>query len=189
MRGQMAKDNKKPEQVQKAYLYLVKIPSSNDLIVCAAESVYYPGTYVVAPTRYGLDMGIVVGSAAGLGQEESYKPGCKACLGSCHFGPSQRSEEDDQRLAAFGSIEDGDVVVEVDGHVTDMGPVPEFEFKSERTETIVPDDEEIDESGIWDSAYKEPEMVEIDGDAQWISHMATPDEIRRYGENKEDEKE
>ena len=189
MRGQMAKDNKKPEQAQKAYLYLVKIPSSNDLIVCAAESVYYPGTYVVAPTRYGLDMGIVVGSAAGLGQEESYKPGCKACLGSCHFGPSQRSEEDDQRLAAFGSIEDGDVVVEVDGHVTDMGPVPEFEFKSERTETIVPDDEDIDESGIWDSAYKEPEMVEIDGDAQWISHMATPDEIRRYGENKEDEKE
>ncbi|MBO4394038.1 MAG: hypothetical protein J5800_06815 [Spirochaetales bacterium] len=185
----MAKDNKKPEQAQKAYLYLVKIPSSNDLIVCAAESVYYPGTYVVAPTRYGLDMGIVVGSAAGLGQEESYKPGCKACLGSCHFGPSQRSEEDDQRLAAFGSIEDGDVVVEVDGHVTDMGPVPEFEFKSERTETIVPDDEDIDESGIWDSAYKEPEMVEIDGDAQWISHMATPDEIRRYGENKEDEKE
>ena len=189
MRGQMAKDNKKPEQAQKAYLYLVKIPSSNDLIVCAAESVYYPGTYVVAPTRYGLDMGIVVGSAAGLGQEDSYKPGCKACLGSCHFGPSQRSEEDDQRLAAFGSIEDGDVVVEVDGHVTDMGPVPEFEFKSERTETIVPDDEDIDESGIWDSAYKEPEMVEIDGDAQWISHMATPDEIRRYGENKEDEKE
>ena len=185
----MAKDNKKPEQAQKAYLYLVKIPSSNDLIVCAAESVYYPGTYVVAPTRYGLDMGIVVGSAAGLGQEESYKPGCKACLGSCHFGPTQRSEEDDQRLAAFGSIEDGDVVVEVDGHVTDMGPVPEFEFKSERTETIVPDDEDIDESGIWDSAYKEPEMVEIDGDAQWISHMATPDEIRRYGENKEDEKE
>ena len=45
------RDGKRTEQVQKAYLYLVKIPSSNDLIVCAAESVYYPGTYVVAPTR------------------------------------------------------------------------------------------------------------------------------------------
>ncbi len=185
----MAKDNRKSEQAQNAYLYLVKIPSSNDLIVCAAESVFYPGTYVVAPTRYGLDMGIVVGSAAGLGQQESYKPGCKACLGSCHFGPSQRTEEDDQRLAAYGSIEDGDVVVEVDGHVTDMGPVPEFEFTSERSQAIVPEEDEAEESGIWDSAYKEPEMVEIDGDAQWISHMATPDEIRRYGENKEDEKE
>ena len=81
------------EQVQKAYLYLVKIPSSNDLIVCAAESVFYPGTYVVAPTRYGQDMGVVVGSAAGLGQENTYRPGCKACLGACHFGPTPKTEE------------------------------------------------------------------------------------------------
>lgn len=177
------------EQVQKAYLYLVKIPSSNDLIVCAAESVFYPGTYVVAPTRYGQDMGVVVGSAAGLGQENTYKPGCKACLGACHFGPTPKTEEDDQRIAALGSIEDGDVMVEMDGNVVDMGPLPKFEIRSERPQTIVPEDREIDETGLWDPAYKEPEMVEIDGDALWISHIATPDEIRRYSENKEDEKE
>ena len=177
------------EQVQKAYLYLVKIPSSNDLIVCAAESVFYPGTYVVAPTRYGQDMGVVVGSAAGLGQENTYKPGCKACLGACHFGPTPKTDEDDQRIAALGSIEDGDVMVEMDGNVVDMGPLPEFEIRSERPQTIVPEDREIDETGLWDQAYKEPEMVEIDGDALWISHIATPDEIRRYTENKEDEKE
>ena len=177
------------EQVQKAYLYLVKIPSSNDLIVCAAESVFYPGTYVVAPTRYGQDMGVVVGSAAGLGHENTYKPGCKACLGACHFGPTPKTEEDDQRIAALGSIEDGDVMVEMDGNVVDMGPLPEFEIRSERPQTIVPEDREIDETGLWDQAYKEPEMVEIDGDALWISHIATPDEIRRYSENKEDEKE
>ena len=177
------------EQVQKAYLYLVKIPSSNDLIVCAAESVFYPGTYVVAPTRYGQDMGVVVGSAAGLGQENTYNPGCKACLGACHFGPTPKTEEDDQRIAALGSIEDGDVMVEMDGNVVDMGPLPKFEIRSERPQTIVPEDREIDETGLWDQAYKEPEMVEIDGDALWISHIATPDEIRRYSENKEDEKE
>ncbi len=183
------KDNRKTEQNQQAYLYLVKIPSSNDLIVCAAESVYYPGTYVVAPTRYGLDMGIIVGSAAGLGQDSYGGGGCKACLGACHFGPSPRSEEDDQRLSAAGGLEGGDVIVEVDGQVTDMGPVPEFEFRSERPEVIVPDDPEIDESGIWDSAYKEPELVDIDGDVEWISHMATPDEMKRYASNKEEEKE
>ena len=177
------------EQVQKAYLYLVKIPSSNDLIVCAAESVFYPGTYVVAPTRYGQDMGVVVGSVAGLGQENTYNPGCKACLGACHFGPTPKTEEDDQRIAALGSIEDGDVMVEMDGNVVDMGPLPKFEIRSERPQTIVPEDREIDETGLWDQAYKEPEMVEIDGDALWISHIATPDEIRRYSENKEDEKE
>ena len=78
----MAKDkvNKKSEQAQRAYIYLVKTPSSNDLTVCASESVFYPGTYVVSPTRYGLDIGIVVGSAAGLMQQSSYKPGCKGCL-------------------------------------------------------------------------------------------------------------
>ena len=32
-------------------------------------------------------------------------------------------------------------------------------------------------------------MVEVDGDVEWISHMATPEEIRRYSENKEEEKE
>ncbi len=183
------REGKKAEQIQKAYLYLVKIPSSNDLIVCAAESVFYPGTYVVAPTRYGLDMGVVVGSAAGLGQEGSYTAGCKGCLGACHFGPSPRTDEDDQRLVALGMVEDGDVVVEIDGHSMDMGPLPEFEFRKERPEAISPEEDDADDSGIWDSAYKEPEMVEIDGDALWISHMATPDEIRRYGENKEDEKE
>ena len=183
------RESRKTEQIQKAYLYLVKIPSSNDLIVCAAESVFYPGTYVVAPTRYGQDMGIVVGSAAGLGQEETYRPGCKACLGACHFGPTPRTEEDDQRLVAMGSIEDGDVIIEVDGHVTDMGPLPEFEIRSDSEKNIVPDEAEADESGVWDQAYKEPELVEVDGDALWISHMATPDEIRRYSENKEEEKE
>ena len=70
-----------------------------------------------------------------------------------------------------------------------MGPLPKFEIRSERPQTIVPEDREIDETGLWDQAYKEPEMVEIDGDALWISHIATPDEIRRYSENKEDEKE
>ena len=177
------------EQARTAYIYLVKTPSSNDLTVCASESVFYPGTYVVSPTRYGLDMGIVIGSASDLGQENSYTPGCKACLGSCHFGPSacQKSRDDD-RPAAIGDIEDDDVVVETDGEVLKMGPLPEFEIRRERPGTIVPDDPEIDETGLWDQAYREPEMVEVDGDVEWISHIATPDEIRRYNENIEEEK-
>ena len=183
------RDNGKNARPQKAYLYLVKTPSSNDLSVCASENVYYPGTYVVSPTRYGLDMGIVVGPAAALGRDSSYKPGCKGCLGACHFGSTPRTDEDDQRLMASGSIEDGDVIVETDGHVTDMGPVPEFEFKSVSGEKIVPEDPEIDESGLWDSAYREPELMDVDGDVEWIAHIATPDEIKRYTANMEEEKE
>ncbi|MBR6234473.1 MAG: hypothetical protein IKR01_01345 [Spirochaetales bacterium] len=187
----MAKDkvNKKSEQAQRAYIYLVKTPSSNDLTVCASESVFYPGTYVVSPTRYGLDMGIVVGSAAGLMQQSSYKPGCKGCLGACHFGPSCTGRGTDDELVAAGEESDGNAIIEIDGERADIGPLPAYEFMKVRPETIVPEDPEIDETGVWDSAYREPEMVEVDGDVEWISHMATPDEIARYTENKEEEKE
>ena len=182
------KKNNNREQAQQAYIYLVKTPSSNDLSVCASESVFYPGTYVVSPTRYGLDMGIVVGSAASLSQQSSHCPGCAKVCGACHFEPS-KNPEDDTDLAASGYVEGKDVMVQTDGKCLNMGPVPAFEVRSERPETIEPDDPEIDEQGIWDSEYKEPQMVEVDGDVEWISHMATPDEIRRYGENKEEEKE
>ncbi|MFC2821701.1 MAG: stage 0 sporulation family protein [Spirochaetales bacterium] len=183
-------DNDK-EQVQKAYIYLVKTPSSNDLTVCAGESVFYPGTYVVSPTRYGLDMGIVVGSASSLEQEPDYCPGCKGCRGACHFGPTPPSDrfESDGNLAASGDVDDGNVVVEVDGQCLNMGPLPVFSIVSGRVEDIIPEDNEIDDSGLWDSAYKEPELVEIDGDVEWISHMATPEEIKRYMDNKEEENE
>ena len=187
----MSKDkvNRKSEQAQRAYIYLVKTPSSNDLTVCASESVFYPGTYVVSPTRYGLDMGIVVGSAAGLMQQSSYKPGCKGCLGACHFGPSCAGRNNDEELVAAGEESDGNAIIEIDGERSDIGPLPSYEFVKVRPEMIVPEDPEIDETGIWDSAYREPEMVEVDGDVEWISHMATPDEISRYSENKEEEKE
>ena len=126
----MPKDkvNRKSEQAQRAYIYLVKTPSSNDLTVCASESVFYPGTYVVSPTRYGLDMGIVVGSAAGLMQQASYKPGCKGCLGACHFGPSCAGRSKDDELVAAGEESDGNAIIEIDGERSDIGPLTEYEF-------------------------------------------------------------
>ena len=181
------RDNKKKEQAQQAYIYLVKTPSSNDLTVCASESVFYPGTYVVSPTRYGLDMGVVVGSAASLSQQDSYCPGCTKVCGACHFEPS-RNPDRDEDLAASGYVEGQDAVMVSDGKTLNLGALPVFEVRGEKPEKIVPDDTEIDERGIWDSEYKEPQMVEVDGDIEWISHMATPDELRRYAENREEEK-
>ena len=118
------------------------------------------------------------------------EPKCKMqkVCGACHFEPSKKTD-DNEDLKASGYVEGQDVMVESDGQRFNMGPVPAFEIRRERPETIVPDDPEIDERGIWDSGYKEPKMVEVDGDVEWISHMATPDEIRRYGENSEEEKE
>ena len=73
----------------------------------------------MSPTRYGLDMGIVVGSAAGLMQQSSYKPGCKGCLGACHFGPSCTGRSTDDELVAAGEESDGNAIIEIDGERAD----------------------------------------------------------------------
>lgn len=152
--------------VQKAYLYLVKTPVSNDLTVCASDSVYYKGTYVVFPTKYGLDLGIVVGPATELGNKE-YKCGRQCVCGACHFGHPEQ-EFADETLAA-------------------MGQPPEFKFEPYRGELDL-NEKDYDDSECWDSASKEAELVEVDGDVDWISHMATPEEIQRYQNNIEEEK-
>ncbi len=64
-----------------AYIYLVKNTSSNETSICAWDSVLYPGTSVVSPTRYGLDMGVVVASAHALGR--GYTKGNDQCRGAC----------------------------------------------------------------------------------------------------------
>lgn len=156
---------------KQAYLYLVKAPSSNDVSVCASDSIYYPGTHVVAPTKYGLDMGIVIGNASDI-EGQNYKQGCPCVRGACHFGPTNPIE--DQDLVAWGEPET-------------LGEAPSFEFSYEKG---IPEEKDIeyDESELWDSAYKKPELMDVDGDIPWISHMATPEEIKRFNDNVEEEK-
>jgi cell fate regulator YaaT (PSP1 superfamily) len=61
---------------------LVKNPASNEASICAWDSVLYPGTSVVIPTRYGLDLGLIIASADQLGH--SYEPGSTEFRGACH---------------------------------------------------------------------------------------------------------
>ncbi len=77
-----------------AYVYVVKNPASNDISLCAWDSVLYGGTPVMYETRFGLDLGIVVGAAPSPGS--GYVPGCSSVCGAClHFG--DETEEDDIR--------------------------------------------------------------------------------------------
>jgi cell fate regulator YaaT (PSP1 superfamily) len=64
------------------YIYLVKNPASNEANICAWDSVLYPGTSVVIPTRYGLDLGVIVAAADRIGQP--YLPGSEQFKGACH---------------------------------------------------------------------------------------------------------
>ena len=83
-----------------AYVYVIKNPSYNDVCLCAWDSVLYAGTPIVYETRFGLDLGIVVGPAPVPGK--SYVPGRSDVHGAClHF--SDEKEEDDVRYVSDDS--------------------------------------------------------------------------------------
>ncbi len=142
-----------------AYIYLVKNTSSNETTICAWDSVLYPGTSVVSPTRYGLDMGVVVSSAHTLGR--GYQKGHDQCRGACLHSESLREEQNEHQQ------EDSEATGE------------EIFFDAE------PD--EISSDGCSESTPIE--MVQLSGDTQWIDRLATPSDMSRYQElsDKEDE--
>ncbi len=75
-----------------AYVYVVKNPSYNDVTLCAWDSVLYAGTPVVYDTRFGLDLGIVVGPAPVPGK--GYVPGPAEVRGAClRFSDENEDEE------------------------------------------------------------------------------------------------
>ena len=80
-----------------AYVYVVKNPSYNDLSLCAWDSILYPGTPVVYETKFGLDLGLIVGPAPN--ENKAFKSGCTEIRGAClHFGDEKEEEsieEDD----------------------------------------------------------------------------------------------
>lgn len=182
-------DNKNNETIQEAYVYLVKIAASNDLIVCASDGINYPGTHVIVPTRFGLDLGTVLGQASDLEGTAKYTPGCRDVLGACHTASRCKFTsllgDEEPQVFTYGEIDNGQIVMGGPEGVVSLGEMPSFEFvKTDKIEEPA----EIDESGCWDTAYKKPELSEIDGDIPWISHIATPDELQRYAHNQEEEK-
>ncbi len=168
------KDKRTEEQIERAYLYLVKTPFSNDISVCAYKDRLNKGDKIIFRTRYGLDLGVVMGSAANVlgdsgNSNPNYRPGKKSICGACHFAHCSASEELD------------DLVY--------MGEPPRFEFKPYAEEIKVPDN--FDNQTIQDDfpADSEDEKVEVDGDVDWIERLATDEEVARYRENEEKAKE
>ena len=154
-----------------AYIYLVKNTSSNETTICAWDSVLYPGTSVVSPTRYGLDMGVVVASAHNLGR--GYQKGNDQCQGACLYSEPLEEEE---------SVEEPEENSE------------EESIEEERVEEALGEEisydyepDEIFNDGC--SEGRTLEMVQLSGDTQWIDRLATPTDMARYQElsAKEDE--
>lgn len=107
-----------------AYVYVVKNPSYNDMCLCAWDSVLYAGTPVVYDTKFGLDLGIVVGNAPVAG--DIYQPGSTSVHGAClHFQGEvdesipQGGAEEHQCTNCFGcQISKDPKRIKVDGDVT-----------------------------------------------------------------------
>jgi len=151
-----------------AYIYLVKNNSSNETTICAWDTVLYPGTSVVSPTRYGLDIGVVVASAHNLGG--GYQKGDDQCRGVC-LHCEAIGEEENLEVPENSSIEEESVEEVVSGE--------EISYDYE------PD--ELSNDGCTEGHPLE--MVQLSGDTQWIDRLATPSDMSRYQElsAKEDE--
>ena len=83
------------QRAESGYIYLVKNPASNEISVCAFEEPLKRGSHVIAPTRYGLDYGYVIGSAMAM---SGYEPGSIECQGAClHGEPFETSQDEEEK--------------------------------------------------------------------------------------------
>lgn len=69
------------EREELAYVYVVKNTSYNDKMLAAWDSELYAGCQVVYETKYGLDLGVVIGPAP-VGKKR-YEPGNAEITGAC----------------------------------------------------------------------------------------------------------
>lgn len=164
----------KQEEVQ-AYIYLVKNPASNEVSVCSCDMILYPGTYVVYPTRYGMDMGVVIGNNPTHGRW--YTGGSCQIHGACSNCPD--NDLDEPELVAYEDYQGPRVsLLEQKYKTISVNEVPRLKKR-----------EEVDETGCWDSRYVQPMMTKITGDVEKIDRLATPDDMKRYYANLETEEE
>lgn len=122
------KHEKYVSQEDKAYIYIIKNPSYNDICLCAYDSVIYPGTAVVYETRFGLDLGIVTSPAPR--PDRKYERGCAEVCGSCGSCDAK---------AAFAEPELMDVPSDVDyiDHLATPEEMEKYEHNSAREEAAL----------------------------------------------------
>lgn len=165
------------EQFSDAYLYFVKNPSSNEISVCASDMVFYPGTYVVAPTRYGLDMGVVIGNVPC--QNSSYTPGYDQIRGACCLNNALSHEDDDADLVASADYVETEV----------KSPESEYKVISVQEIARLPKKDEVDETDCWEPRFKKPVLTRVGDSVDRIDRLATPDDMKRYYQNIQSEDE
>ncbi len=160
MNNKKQQNNKDIEQKHSdsGYIYLVKNPASNEVALCAWDSFLNSGEKVIFETRYGLDLGVVVGDASKLGQP--YQVGGTTPCGACICAESV--EEDDSDLKAEG------IPLEIDENSTSD--------ENEQEVILYQNYEDLDKG----CNKCDKEKVKIKNSIAWIERLATKHDIERY---------
>ncbi len=174
------------------FIYLIKNPSSNELSVCASEVPLKRGTAVIATCRYGLDYGVVVGSAVAL---SAYDPGSTEISGSClHVEPNAEPFDPDEDLVAWADFTETVTAIEMEGS-EDVAETEQEETEVAQSENLEPPytaagitydtvpDSACDACGCCVKKTQEsrPEVaVELDGDVEWIERIATEEDKQKF---------
>ncbi|MGD8113819.1 MAG: regulatory iron-sulfur-containing complex subunit RicT, partial [Sphaerochaetaceae bacterium] len=135
------------------YIYLVKSPASNELTVCAFHRKLKKDERVVYPSRFGLDYGIIAGSAMEIGQ---YQPGSVECHGARLHGDCVNKAEDEENDLLASSDELGIDIPKENLPLHNSEEAEDVEF--------------------------EKDMVEITGEIDWIDHIVTEEDTRKHDE-------
>ncbi len=161
---QQKRSSRRPDY---GYVYLIKNPSSNELTVCASEEQLERGSHVIAPSRYGVDYGMVVGSAMDMGQ---YEPGSTDFQGACLHGEPLEEDDGEGSLVAAGEPEEDETE-----------PVPPYiasgiVYEKEEKEPCVG----CSGCNPAKQEYRNEKPVKLTGEIDWIDRIATKEDHSRF---------
>ncbi len=146
-------NQKKDKNLDYGYVYLIKNPASNEVAICAWDKPLVNGEKVIFETRYGLDLGIVVGDASKLGNP--YQSGCKSPCGACICAENY---EDDNT----------DLVAQENG----------LDQEDESDIILYQNYDNLDHC-IDNDKYKK---IKIEKDVSWLERVATDNDLKKYSE-------
>ncbi len=147
-------ENINTDHPEYGYVFLIKNPASNEVALCAWDSSLVKGQKVIFETRYGLDLGEVVGDASKLGA-----PYCCGNSSPCGACIEAEDVEDNSDLVAEGE------------------PI-EPENNDENEVFLYRNYDNLDNN----CKHCNKDKVLIKKDITWLDRVATKKDLERYEE-------
>ena len=184
------------------YLYLVRNPHSNETYVCGYDELIQASTKVLAPTRYGLDIGVVQGLIDDLELPGCGNAGCSECEKHYEYDEAFDKTTGEDESAANKVPEKLNTEIE-DHSEEDDTEIPDASEAAGNghDDQIIPDrnvsDQNYrDDSFSIDEELDEPQVplikrihttIKIQGNVDWIERIADAEDLAKYQLNCDNE--